>query len=1132
MKRHILLLLLLLLLGVNAYAVPINLGTASTFGLLAGSGVTNTGSSVINGDVGSSPLPAVTGFPPGMVNGTLYTTPNAVTAQAQSDLTAAYLVAAGAPTTSDLTGVDLGTFNAGNPLIPGVYSFSSTAALTGNLTLDGQGDPNAQWIFQIGSSLTTAVNATVSFINGASPCNVFWQVGESATIQTNNTFGGTIMALTSITLNGGTLNGRALARNGAVTISAAEFVNPICPAGPCVTVTKVADRAVAAVGEVITYTYNVCNCGPSTLTLNSLVDSRLGSLAVDFLAANGGSAMLAASDCTSFNKTYTVQATDPTPLVNTVIAIASSGGVTVTDTAQASVIITAPGPCVTLEKTANRTVVAVGEFITYTYRVCNCGVAPLTVNSVVDSRLGDLSADFVAANGGSAILGTGLCTSFNKVYTVLATDPSPLTNLATVTASSGGVTVTSSDTASVVITAPAAPCVTVVKTADRAVAMPGELITYTYTVCNCGAAPLTVNSVIDSRLGDLIADFVAANGGSAILPPAGCATFSSLYTVQATDTTPLVNTVIVIGNSAGVDVTDTDQASVIITIPGPCVTMLKTTDRTVAAVGDSVIYTFKVCNCGTAPLTVDSITDSRLGDLATDFLAANGGSSTIGTGLCVSFNKFYTVLSTDPSPLANVATVIASSGGTTVTGTDDASVVITTPAAPCITVVKTADRTVASPGELIAYTYTVCNCGAAPLMMNGIVDSRLGDLSALFLAANLGSSIVPVGACVTFSDIYMVSGYDTSPLVNTVTVSASSGGVVVTDTDQASVIITTPTPCVSIVKTADRTVASVGDVIIYTYKVCNCGTMPLTVDCVTDSILGELICEFKAANGGSATLAVGACATFIKSVTVQPSDPSPLTNSVFVKANSGGVVVTDTDQVSVTINPGRHCFLPVTLSQQNWHNFCASSPEIPGGLIYNNFPSAFAKYSFFGKWYSNQVIIGAPVNIITPGSHSITFIGKTSSLTQLCNFLPQTGPADRLWGSFLYPSYLLTRTGAKTSNVLAGEVLALTLNIAYNDMRLMPRTKGYDIEKFTLTQGILKGKTVGQVWNIANAVLSGTPPLTLGLMNTNALVSILQSINANYEFIDMNTFIDRGYLKPNVPLGQFVPPAHPMIVPF
>jgi|GEM_PF-1721660 len=441
---RIALLLVLMLLAVNAYAVPITLGTASTFGLLGGSGVSNTGLTVINGDVGSSPTPAVTGFyPPGIVIGTLYTVSNAVTAQAQLDLITAYDAAAGAASTMVLTGTDLGFYNAANPLGPGVYFFASSAALTGNLTLDGQGNPNAQWIFQIGTSLTTATDATVSFINGASPCNVFWQVRSSATIGTNSTFGGTIMALASITLNGGTLNGRALARNGAVTISAAEFVNTICPSGPCVTVAKEASRQVAGVGDPVIYTYTVCNCGLGPLTVNSVVDSQLGNLTAYFIAANDGNPVLVAGACRSFSRPRNVQGSDPSPLVNTVEVNASSGGVTVTDTAQASVIITTPGPCVAIAKTANRTVASTGDFVTYTFNVCNCGTVPLTVNSVIDSRLGDLTADFIAANLGSSTLGTGLCRSFDVVYKVLATDTSPLTNLVIITAQAGTTTVTS-----------------------------------------------------------------------------------------------------------------------------------------------------------------------------------------------------------------------------------------------------------------------------------------------------------------------------------------------------------------------------------------------------------------------------------------------------------------------------------------------------------------------------------------------------------------------------------------------------------------------------------------------------------------------------------------------------------------
>ena len=227
MKRYIVLLLLLSLLVVNAYATPINLGTAANFGLLAGSTITNTGSSVINGDVGSYPTPAVTGFPPGIVNGTLYTAANAAVFQAQLDLAAAYDEAASAIPTMDLSGTDLGFYNADSPLGPGVYFFSSSAFLTGNLTLKGTDAINPQWIFQIGSTLTTATGSSVALID-ATKDQVFWQIGSStATLGTNSVFAGNIMALTSITLNGGTLHGRALARNGAVTIISEETVNAV-----------------------------------------------------------------------------------------------------------------------------------------------------------------------------------------------------------------------------------------------------------------------------------------------------------------------------------------------------------------------------------------------------------------------------------------------------------------------------------------------------------------------------------------------------------------------------------------------------------------------------------------------------------------------------------------------------------------------------------------------------------------------------------------------------------------------------------------------------------------------------------------------------------------------------------------
>lgn len=207
----------------QAIATEVPLGTLQSVAVLGGQTVTNTGPSVINGDLGVSPGTSVTGFPPGIVNGTIHAA-DAVAAQNQSDLTVAYNNAAGQAADASVPG-DLG----GLTLVPGVYNASSSTGITGTLTLNAQGNPNAVWIFQVGSTLTTASGSTVALINGASPCNVFWQIGSSATLGTDTNFTGTILALTSITANTrATIAGRALARNGAVTLDTNTITRPQC----------------------------------------------------------------------------------------------------------------------------------------------------------------------------------------------------------------------------------------------------------------------------------------------------------------------------------------------------------------------------------------------------------------------------------------------------------------------------------------------------------------------------------------------------------------------------------------------------------------------------------------------------------------------------------------------------------------------------------------------------------------------------------------------------------------------------------------------------------------------------------------------------------------------------------------
>jgi hypothetical protein len=220
--------------AVCAPPTPILLGSACNYGILAGSTVTNTGPTIITGaNLGLSPGNAVTGFPPGVLAGgfAIQIPPNTAPAQGQVDLTAAFNTTAGVQGGAVLPGNLSGlTFP------PGVYKTSSTVQLTdaspsGAFTLDGQGNANAVFIFQIGSSLTTLPGTGMILAGGAQAKNIFWEVGSSATLGTTSVFQGNIMAQASVTLNtGATLNGRALARTGAVTLDS-DAVN--VPAPPC-----------------------------------------------------------------------------------------------------------------------------------------------------------------------------------------------------------------------------------------------------------------------------------------------------------------------------------------------------------------------------------------------------------------------------------------------------------------------------------------------------------------------------------------------------------------------------------------------------------------------------------------------------------------------------------------------------------------------------------------------------------------------------------------------------------------------------------------------------------------------------------------------------------------------------------
>lgn len=235
--------------GVTALWAQSSLGTAQSFAVLGGSTVTNTGPSVLGGDRGVSPGAAITGFPPGTSTGTAHAA-DAVALQAQNDVTTQYNALASAACTANLTGQDLG----GMTLTSGVYCFSSSAQLTGPLTLNAQGNAGATFVFKTGSSLTTASGSSVSLINGGNPCGVAWQIGSSATLGTTTSFIGNLIALSSVTLNtGANITGRALARNGAVTLDTNNISFASCAAGggPPAAVPTLATWAMIALSSLL-----------------------------------------------------------------------------------------------------------------------------------------------------------------------------------------------------------------------------------------------------------------------------------------------------------------------------------------------------------------------------------------------------------------------------------------------------------------------------------------------------------------------------------------------------------------------------------------------------------------------------------------------------------------------------------------------------------------------------------------------------------------------------------------------------------------------------------------------------------------------------------------------------------------
>jgi LPXTG-site transpeptidase (sortase) family protein len=328
---------------VSAAPTHIGLGTAENFAVLAGTGITNTGATTITGDVGTFPTTSETGLTPCPAADCVTLTGtdqggDGVTQGAKTNLTTAYNTAAGEGPTTPITG---GTLGGGQTLTPGVYNSASSIGLTGSLTLNGGGDPNAVFVFQAGSTLVTASSSTVILTGGTQACNVYWQVGSSATLGTTSNFVGTILALDSITDNGySTVDGRFLARNAAVTLNHTTITRPFCD----LEVSKSFSPATITAGNVSTLTLTLHNINDTAATLtSSFTDNLPSGLLIagtpnaattcggtGALTASGSSVTLPTGRIISGDSTCRLTVNVTAPLTGTFVNTVSSGALVTT----------------------------------------------------------------------------------------------------------------------------------------------------------------------------------------------------------------------------------------------------------------------------------------------------------------------------------------------------------------------------------------------------------------------------------------------------------------------------------------------------------------------------------------------------------------------------------------------------------------------------------------------------------------------------------------------------------------------------------------------------------------------------------------------------------------------------------
>jgi hypothetical protein len=554
----------------QAAAVALTFSSADNFAVLAGSTITNTGSTTISTDLGLSPGTSVTGFPPGIVSGISHVTDGAALA-AKADLVLAYNDAAGqTPTVTYPAPQDLG----GLTLTPGVYKDATSFAVTGTLTLDAQNDPTAVWIFQAGSTLTTASNSVIELKNGAQACNVFWQVGSSATLGTDTAFIGSILAMESITLNTrASVNGRVLARNAAVTLDTNAITVPTCASAATLRVIKQVINLSVASSSPSDFSVSVKNSlGDNVFGSPQLGTSTPGTLyslsAGTYTISEGAHALYDQTfggDCvpsgsvviTTGEKTCTIINTEilPPEVVTPTVSVRHGGG-------GSSVIV----PLIGILKIPSPLALPAGSgLVTYDYTVWNVGGQ----NALTDVTVADDKCSPVTLLSGDIDNNGKLDTAERWKYRCSVTLSTTTTNTAVATGYGDNVyhqVAIATAIATVAVGIPVVPpLINIVKVPSRLTpfAFGGGDVTYTYTVTNPGVVAMHDVVVTDDKCVPVSGYSGDANNNKLLDPGE-----SWVYTCRTNVSVSTRNTATAIGKANGFTALGYAFATVLVSVPG------------------------------------------------------------------------------------------------------------------------------------------------------------------------------------------------------------------------------------------------------------------------------------------------------------------------------------------------------------------------------------------------------------------------------------------------------------------------------------------------------------------------------------------------------------------------------------